>query len=1078
MVNFSEVPVFLVDDSIIHECVLKNIKVISRYIDEVYGVCNLSYDAINSAPDKRYYAFKKFFVYSPNLLSRIYDKAWVLSAYEYVLLGDLNASQELVNSVLGQDSRNYYTIMKVNLRRSLWLLLVLLFKDGCLLLTPLMKANQFKHKSPVHKEFGFEHYPELMAFTMSARDKVNLPSFWEDVDQRVRERVAQYGTRLFWIIGAVKPEDLTIEKLVAVHKKYYYENERLTAELPVHTIVNYVCGYFGARVCFDYPDLYHALNELRPNKYKTGARGELTSIDFNPVVESAKSSEEIVDYCRLLVRTKFMPESILHNPILSETGFYNTPTLLRWVAVQKSYMEMKAYEQETNGALGSGIFNIYLFVYLDKWFSLFGEDSDVEYPEFISQLSIDFVAPLTRDPNSPLPLENFIHELTDGAPSIRSSALQQLRAMFEWMEMKGFEDEHGKFKNHLSKLDMPPSMGLSSSDKRPFKRAEYSLAINYLYCVFQATKILNDDILESTYTDILHGDLEQRALALGWCNEFYHGGRQYKVDVLPKCFFKRWSIPLANGASKTIFSPHMVVHALSAVESGLRHQSIQWLSTDFDKHVIGDVELNKAYWLHVVIDKVKKAPIRTIVSGQTILALRYQREIRSMVSSDAFKKTKSYENREDNVRANYLPLFSKSTVSGDPYSDGLYSETYVSFLVSFQFFLKAHGVQCKFFECKPSRFGYGETVIPGDVVVLNVHTPYCPVRIVTDMTPHHTRNSTVKVWQRIMKDSEVGRFKTGQGVRTVRYYGTLIDEDYEEIADKVGSDLAKVWSGERLDASSPSSNFRKALACNPSLALRDFACITMSPESSLKKSSALDDLVKKHDERLSHHSTHVCTKGGKCTEAIIREGLEYRCGLCIFSVKGIDHIPAIDAKIYNLSVEVEELHAYADTLSEENIYELERVDERLEKTVSDLLGWTWSRDYLVECYRRDVSSSKKLFSIQPELMKKHMCEVEMEDQSIQYIFSKLYENSLYPELQNDVVRAKYNFLKMRLQGDSSDVKNLFKPVIVDAASAIVGQVKTLLESNNLSLDNIALALEFGADIALDEYSPLILISNE
>ncbi len=37
MVNFSELPVFLVDDSIIHECVLKNIKIISSYIDEVYG---------------------------------------------------------------------------------------------------------------------------------------------------------------------------------------------------------------------------------------------------------------------------------------------------------------------------------------------------------------------------------------------------------------------------------------------------------------------------------------------------------------------------------------------------------------------------------------------------------------------------------------------------------------------------------------------------------------------------------------------------------------------------------------------------------------------------------------------------------------------------------------------------------------------------------------------------------------------------------------------------------------------------------------------------------------------------------
>lgn len=1077
-VNFSEKPVFLVDEAQIHRSVQKNIRIISKYIDKTYGPCRLSYDAINSTPDKRYYSFKKFFVYSPNLSSRIYDESWVLSVYEYVLIGDLAPSQELVNRVLGEDAQHYYKIMKVDLRRSLWLLLVLLFKDGCLLLTPLMKANQFKYRSTVHKEFGFELYPELMAFTLSARDKVDLPIFWENVDQRVRERVAQYGTRLFWIIGAIKPEDLTVENLVSVHKKYYYENERLTAELPVHTIVNYVCGYFGERVNFDYADLYHALNELRPNKYKSGARGELASIDFNPVVEAAKSSEQIVDYCRLLVRTKFMPESILQNPVISDTGFHNAPALLRWVAVQKTYLEMKGYEQEANGSLGSGLLNIYLFVYLDKWYSLFGSDADVSYPEFISQLSINFVAPLTQAVNSPLPLKNFIYELTSDALTIRSTSLQQLRAMFEWMEMKGFRDDLGSFKNYLSKLDMPPSMALPNSDKRPFKRAEYSLSINYLYCIFQALKVLNEDLLESNYTDILYGDLEQRALALGWSNEFYHGGRKYTVNVLPRCFFKRWSIPLANGASKTIFSPHMIVHTLSAVESGLRHQSIQWLSTDFDKHVIGDVELNKAYWLHVVIDKVKKTPIRTIVSGQTILALRYQREVREMVSSHAFKKTKSYENRESNVRVDYLPLFSKSIVDGDPYSDGLYFTTYLSFLVSFQFFLKDHDVQCKFFEFKPNRFGYGETVIAGDVVVLNVHTPYCPVRIVTDMTPHHTRNSTVKVWQRIMKDSEVGRFKTGQGVRTVRYYGTLIDEDYQEITEKVGSDLAKVWSGERIDASSPNSNFRKALAVNPSQAVRDFGCITMSPESSSSRNSALDDMVRKYHDRLRHHSTHVCTKGDQCTESIVREGLEKRCGLCIFSVKGIDHIPAIDVKIYNLSVEVEELHAYADSLSEENTHELERVDELLEKTVADLLGWTWSRDYLIECYRRDSKSENKLISIQPQLMRKQMCEVEMADQSIQYIFSRLYENSLYPELQTETVRAKYNFLKMRLQGASSDIPGLFKPVTADSASVIVGQIKTLLESNNISLDNITQALEFGADIALGEYTPLILISTE
>lgn len=1072
-VNFTDKPVFLVDDEALNDAVRKNIRTVSGFLDASYGSITASYDSINSSPTMKPYTFKKFFVFSKGSGKRFYDASWVMAAYEYVLLGDLKASENLVAQLLLEDSVDYLPATKVFLKRPLWLLLVLLFKDKCLLLTPLLKANQFKHNSPVLLEFGFDHYPELMAFTLSARDKVDLPVFWLGVDHRVRERVAQYGARLFWIIGAVKPEDLTIESLVAVHQKYFYEKERLTAELPVHTIIHYVCSFFGERVRFSYEELYHALNALRPFKYKSGSRGELTAINFVPIIDRSESDDQLVDYCRLLVRSQFMPAKIMQNTILSHSSFHNAPAVKRWIAVQKSYLELKAYEEERHSAFGLSLLNIYLFVYLDKWFSLFGGEG-LSYPEHISQFDLKFVAPITRDSGAPLPLKDFILRMAEDSPSVKYSSLQQLRVMFEWMEAKQLEDAKGKFKNYLLKIDMPESFGLPNSDKRPFKRAEYSLAINYLYCIFLALEALNDDIFNQSYPDIMHGNLEQRALSLGWNNEFYYSGRKYVVEDLPRCFFKRWCIPLAAGRSKTIFSPHLIVHIISAVESGLRHQSIQWLSTDFDKYVVGEVELNKAYWLHVVVDKVKKRPIRTIVSGQTIVVLRYQRKIRGLVSSPAFNRLKSYENRRENVREDYFPLFSKSASSGDPYTDNVYSEGYLFFLVGFQFFLKRHGVVSRFYEYKPNGFGFGETVTPNDVVVLNMLFPYCPVRLVTDMTPHHTRNSTVKVWQRVMKDGEVGKFKTGQGIRTVRYYGNLIDEDFDEVTEKINSDIVRIWKGERLDASHPASNFRKALNVDVPQALRDFNCITMSHASVFQNDSALKDLAHKYKHNVSHHSTHMCTKGDVCTKEIIDEGLEKLCGLCIFSVKGVDNIPAIDVKIYNLSMEVEELHSYADSISEENVFELERVDEKLERTVSDLLGWTWSRDYLVECYRRDIAASDKLISVQPQLMRKCMREVEMNDSSIQYIFSKLYENSLYPELQTEVVRAKYNFLKMRLRGGNVDIAEIFKPAVSDPAALLVSQIKSMLHVNNITIDEFTRMLEVGRSVVLDDYSPLIL----
>lgn len=1075
-INFTEKPMFLVGELELVRSVKLNISLVSKYIDGVFGFKSATYESINSGMEMRNYVFKKFFVLSPSKDKRKYDSGWVLDVYEFVLHGDIKASEDLMEKILGEDVINYRPNTQVCLRRALWLLLILLFKDRCILLPPLLRATQFKHNSEVVREFGYELYPELMGFTVSARLKLDLPPYWVGVDKKVRERVAQYGPRLFWLIGTVTPEDMTIEALVSVHKKYYYEGERLTAELPVHTIMSHVCAYFTSRVRFTYDELFGALNKLRGTKYKTRGLGELNSVELPQLIANASTDEELVDYCRLLRRTNFAPSN-LNDDLSGCLDGKHAPTLKRWHALQQAYLVVKKYEDESNGSVGLSFLNIYLFVYLSRWFDAFGDKSTFGFPRYVSELGLELQAPITREPNSPMPLCQFVDALAGDAPSTRYMAMQQLRAMFQWLELKCPSDDSGRFKNFITSIDMPASGGLPQSDKRPFSPLEYSLGVNYLFCIFRALELLNADILSNSYENIMHGSLEERARSLGWNPIFYYGKRKYEVSILPRIFFRRWSIPLTSGCVTTIFSPHLIVHTLVALESGLRHQSVQWLSIDFDKYVIGELSMNKPYWLHVVVDKVSKKPLKTIVSAQTMIALRYQRTIRGLVSCDSFKKEKSYENRVDNSRPDYIPLFSFSLLSGDPYSDAVYSKAYTKFLVGYQSFLGEHSYAARFYEFKPYGYEYGESVISGAVEVRSVEYPYCPVRIVTDMTPHHTRNSTVKVWRRILPDAKVGLFKTGQGAATVRYYDALLQQDYDEVLDELEGSVQKIWAGTRLDTTTPQSNFRSALEKNTSQALRDFNCITMSHVGSAEKDSGLQDLLNKYQNKISHHSTHICTRGDKCTIEIIEAGLEKRCGLCVYSVKGVDHIPAIEVKIHTLSLEVEDLHAYADTIPVEHGYELERIDERLDACISDLMGWTWCRDYLLECYKRDAAALDRYISFKPDLLKRKMVELSMDESSLKYVFSKLYEVSLYPELQTDVSRAKYNYVKMRLKGGVTNILDIFKAIPCDPAMEVVSQIKSILKASDMRIDDFLKVLETSPDLSLENYKPLLLGSE-
>ncbi|MNY73437.1 hypothetical protein D3C86_2122280 [compost metagenome] len=57
-----------------------------------------------------------------------------------------------------------------------------------------------------------------------------------------------------------------------------------------------------------------------------------------------------------------------------------------------------------------------------------------------------------------------------------------------------------------------------------------------------------------------------------------------------------------------------------------------------------------------------------------------------------------------------------------------------------------------------------------------------------------------------------------------------------------------------------------------------------------------------------------------------------------------------------------------------------------------------------------------------------------------------------------------------------DIAEIFKPAISDPAALLVTQVKSMLQVNNITIDEFTKRLEIGQSVALDDYIPLILTS--
>ncbi|HBO4312265.1 TPA: hypothetical protein L4V00_001829 [Pseudomonas aeruginosa] len=1044
-------------DRFLSDLIYRSIQDVVVCIDDLYEGGRFStYESITAAASgqsiKVY--FKKMLLLAPRANERTYTASWVQLAYQYCE-GELNSAQ--LHILLGGGAKDYRQSARKYLKKGIWLLLVRLYSEGAIELPASFRM--YSSPDPTAKALGKGFYSELMSFSQSAIDQ-SEEEFWRGEPKQRRGMFASYATKYFWMTGATTPEQLKIEDVVTVYQAFMWHGYKLFRHFPVSDIFERLFKRFPGRIQFTRDELKERIRFVK--KVKSDER--ITSL-----VETGRNSQGEKEYiqdlpltvCKGLTMAAYTPSRVADRELDKPHGKRVRQAVNAWVEVQLAYFAHKNYEVKISKITGICLLNIYLFEYLPRHYK------GRSYPSCPTSLGAEFISRSAVEVNKPLSLLNFCKVMSIGRKDGGYSNLSQIKGLFSWISSNSsaYVSFRG-FVNHLEDAPLPSSKKRAETNKRPFSTAQYFVALIYMNSLYKLVKLLNERILEcgeDCSKDLL---TIEYCKSVGWSDEIKVNGVVYNIGEIPVALFRLWRVPLKGRGRIYIYSPHVIVHIYAAIETGLRHQGVQWLACDFDREVPDSETSRAAEIIEVSTDKVKTEPFKVIVSGALLDALRYQRSIRRMIESEAFDYPVPYEGNLQSKWGEILPLFSYDLNTGLPYSDSLYAAAYKVFLVNFQRLLKANGKSASFYSINPVGIPYGEKFSESDVKVVSLDgdVQYCPVVITTDMSPHQSRSSSIKAWRRLLPDQAVSKGKTGQEISTLSYYDALIDEEREELRDRIGEISQIILSGGSIKPHLPGSAFYEQITKDPAKAVDAYKCVTLTVGDLNVEMDGIEIVRRRHNSNLSFHPTHICAMGNVCPSEIVSHGIAKRCGLCPYCVRGIDHIVPIEIKIYAMEEEIKDLHAYADELEArpDCKSDLEVLDEKLSLVIAEAISWRHSHDLLISAAMSGGMPEDKFYSNSPTLLGKVIRRCEVKSDSLENLLIRLCQFEDFPGLKNEVVRAKFKSLHASLMAGVRHgllTKGIDSPVIGNVSlHELTAIIRSAISSGVISAEELACSI--------------------
>ena len=797
------------------------------------------------------------------------------------------------------------------------------------------------------------------------------------------------------------------------------------------------------------------------------------------------SVDDMYEHCINIDTGFFSPQHIQHT-LQHIPWRVDEEVVDYWVEIIQIYKKTRLKKQQgaDQKIRHIGGFFLYLFFYLPRWFD-HNPTTILSYPKTVDVLDPVIYGSTPIEADKPVP-KTFVAFMEDReqARSLGSATqwnyLNSVYQLFEWLQASGHKYILKGCSNPqllFDKDDLPITTSRRGTVKNIFPKRLFKTAVSYAYAVLEFKTHIQERLEkeEITYADLGTRGKIIKTSDLGLVPKVSHHGREYDVVEIPSIFLKLENLKYKDGRRVNTIHLGPAIHNVLALETGLRARHIQWLDdTEFDKHV-EDHELKRSlYPLSVKTDK-RGHTWTPFVSARVISLLRSLSTWKNSVADPKFHVEVDYTHKKTHY-GKFNSVFSTNNgVRPGPISDGNYRDSWDALCFGLQLFLRKHELDdillVKYVPRGAKkwkhRYSQNETQVIGEEDESWADAACTPVSLRLFVTSHGARASVVSQNISILPADIIGKYLTGQTERVVYYYAKLTMEDIDELA-QTQSGANTQFQTPVLDANAePINSAEDAVMLHCKKVNRELAnsvnnkeqlnqvieCFGMISLDSLNDQNQSNptgiELIRNSNaSEIAYNDSHICPFGNTCPKEIINQFGEMRlCGICAYSIKSVDHLPAIAAA---KNAALERLEGLTQTLEKAikqhaNDDVITDIEHRRDNQALNALGWELTAEIL-HCKVQDIQAgkSKGLYtSFEPEFVSNYLRKIHVENDEANYLICRLNECIEYPSLESEEVKTRFELAKRKLLAASGNLAALLDST---PSSDPTGDLYSLLSS--------------------------------
>ena len=355
----------------------------------------------------------------------------------------------------------------------------------------------------------------------------------------------------------------------------------------------------------------------------------------------------------------------------------------------------------------------------------------------------------------------------------------------------------------------------------------------------------------------------------------------------------------------------------------------------------------------------------------------------------------------------------------------------------------------------------------------------------SNITPHSARVGVVSHLIHVLPAEVIGKYITGQHEAVVYHYVYVDEAETRAAQDLQAAELQmKAYTQEFEDLTSGQSkegrSFVKADDVNSRLSralkqdleetLASYGCVSLTLTEEGK--SGIDVLRETRGTNAAFNKTEVCPFGNHCPPDVLKSLRgSGRCAMCPYAVRSIDHLPAVAAKMKQVTEHLDSLEAKLDaedvlqryTDAEQQQFEAER-----QRIGGELTAWKLVGEVL-ETQRHRIAlgqDSRRWVVPKPEIIEQALRRIAVPSNETAYVLARLAESVAYPTFDSPEITSKFDLLRRQLLANVGNVRAaLTSATPPDVAAQCVGLLKSVVDAHGLKYEEVLTMLGSNAHLA-------------